>query len=212
MKTIYEPKIEEKIEKSIIDPSIWKKKSSAKSFTGYLIGKMKKARDEQNLEILYILNEIYKKYKRFETISRHNLYGWQGKSSFEIFKRPDSFLIVSYQRPDKNSPYKPVETIVSKKDVNLVWIAINNASESTKIATKRIAEEYCVLSNLTKSTHGDYLFKDGKFSFEAFFSDRATYIPFNKILRLLDHFGMIKYVGGVTEILKGKTEIQTILK
>ena len=65
--------IEEKNER--IDLAVFKKRSNSKTFPGWVIGKIKKARNEGNMEVVVLLNEIYKKYKEFETISKITLVG-----------------------------------------------------------------------------------------------------------------------------------------
>ena len=185
-----------------LDLSLFRKKSNARTFRGLLLQKMKDARKDENPELCEVLQFLYKEYIKFEELAKINLYGWQGKSTFEVFTKPDGYLIVTYQRPDKDSPYKPIETYVTKKEVNLMWVAINNLKEKYEngIPTKEIAREYCCLGNLTDGTHKKSYFINGVYDFDIFISDRATYIPFNKILNLLDYWDLIKYRGGITKM------------
>ena len=57
------------LEEPKIDVSIFKKKSNSKTFKGFLIGKIKQARDDKNTELVILLGELYKKYQEFNTAS-----------------------------------------------------------------------------------------------------------------------------------------------
>lgn len=50
------------LEEPKIDISIFKKKSNSKTFKGFLIGKIKQARDDKNTELVILLGELYKKW------------------------------------------------------------------------------------------------------------------------------------------------------
>ena len=69
----FERKIGIEQEEERIDNSVFKKRSSAHSFKGWMIGKIKQVRDDENLEVLYLLNEIYKKYMEFHKIESKQL-------------------------------------------------------------------------------------------------------------------------------------------
>lgn len=73
-----------------IDLGLFKKRSSAKTFRGWLLGKFKKAIKEENLEVAMILQTIYKKYEEFEKekkslIELEIVDGWKGKGDLEIW-------------------------------------------------------------------------------------------------------------------------------
>lgn len=194
MKEIFEKNIQTEELKPIVDPSIWKKKSSAKSFSGWLIGKMRQAKEEENADVLFMLKEIYDKYHDFETRAKVRLRGWKGKSSFQVIKKPDTFEVITFSRFDQDSEPKEIRKEISKKEINEVVMIIKDLNVGNRIKTKEIAE----------ILYG----KDWK----DVFSTRCEHTQLNLILRLLDYYDFIKYRGGYTEVLDKFKDIQIILK
>ena len=220
MKEIFSPKIEIETREEKIDTSVFRKKSNSHSFRGWIIGKIKQAKNEENLDVLFMMKEIYNKYLEFETKARINLRGWKGKSSFEVIKKPDSFEVITYQRKDKYSEPKEIKREISKKEVNLIYESICNILNSRgkntiikeKVSSKDIAREYCILSNLNENSYKKPLFDKDGFNYDEFFADRFLHIQTNLILRLLDFYGFINYVGRYVQLLDNRPDIQTILK
>jgi len=191
-----ESTIIEKIEpKNSIDISLMKKKSSAKSFGGMLIGRMKQAHNCGNMELAILFQELYYDYKRFNETAIVNLKGWQGKSSLHIIQKPDYFEVYTWQKSDKYSKPHQVKRDVSKEEVNQVINAINYLNkEDYKIPTREIGE-------LVYQKDWDLIF-----------ADRFTHIQLNTIMRILDFYGFIDYRGGKTKVLNKIESIQLALK
>lgn len=124
------PQIETEIRKeSPIDTSIFKKKTSSKSFQGFLIGKIKQARNEGNKELVFLISEILKKYNEFHKKESKSLIeieiieGWKGIDNIEIIKGFTNDFIIKSHTKDKETgeitsnthqiPYHRVNTILS---------------------------------------------------------------------------------------------------
>ena len=114
MKEVFSRGFEIEERKSKIDLKILRKKSNAKTFSGYLIGLMKKARDDDNFEITFFLQEIYKEYMKFQKCSNAILKNWKGKSGIKIFSKPDRFIIITFQKKDQDSLPEEKKTEVTK--------------------------------------------------------------------------------------------------
>ncbi|MEM3075061.1 MAG: hypothetical protein QW727_03930 [Candidatus Pacearchaeota archaeon] len=180
-----------------IDTSLFRKKTNAKTFTGFLIGKMKVAYEERNTELVFIIQEIYKKYKEFEEKEKAQirLAKWKGKSSLELIFHPQSIEIITFQKPDQDSSPQEVRHQISHKEINLVIDSINKlSSHYEKIPTKAI---------------GELIYEK---SWNEIFSDRSTHITLNLILRVLDKLNMIKYRGGFSIILQKIENIDNFVK
>ena len=183
-KEIFERNVQKEVHENNIDTSLFRKKSSAKSFRGKLIGYIKKARNEENVVMVQLLSKIYKDYMDFEAISRLALQSWKGKSSIEIIQKPDIFIVITYQKPSQDEEPREIKREIAKEEVNEVIKAINYLNKGEKINTRYIGER----------VYG----KD----WDLIFSDRYLHTQLNLILRLLDHYGITHYRGGYTTVLK----------
>jgi hypothetical protein len=144
----------EKIEKEKIDVSIFKKKTNSKTFKGFLIGKIKQARDSNNFELVYLLSELYKKYMEYQSNS-FNPKQWRGKSGVKFIEHPELVISIRFR---KSEP-KEVRMELLRSDINrLIW-AISGLNEGEFIDTSSIAEKYYqkewkkVFSNRKEHTH-----------------------------------------------------------
>jgi len=192
MKEVFSRGFEIEERKSKIDLKILRKKSNAKTFSGYLIGLMKKARDDDNFEITFFLQEIYKEYMKFQKCSNAILKNWKGKSGIKIFSKPDRFIIITFQKKDQDSLPEEKKTEVTKEELNKLIYFINSLKK-TEIKTREIAE---------------ILYKE---KWKDVFSNRSEHIKLNLMLRLLDYLKLINYRAGIIKIINEKTEIQEIL-
>jgi hypothetical protein len=181
-----------KIEKQFLDLELLKKRSNSKTFPGWLISEIKQARDKSNFEMALLMQTIYKKYKQYELSEKIILNGWKGKSSLQIIEKPDSFEIITYQKEDQESKPKKVSKHISKAEVNEVLTIINELDKNEKIPTRSI---------------GEFLYKE---EWDRVFSNRFEHTNLNYILRLLDYYGIIKYRGGKSIVLKDIKEIQEV--
>lgn len=178
-------------ERPDIDFSLMRKKGNSKTFGGWIIQRMKEARDNNKPEMFQVLNMIYQKYMEFETSEKVKIDSWKGKSSLQVFEYPDKFIVVTFQKPTPDDKAKEVKIEITKQEVNEVLVQIYILNEGKPIKTSEIAE----------STY--------KRKWKSIFSDRQTHIKLTKILELLEYKGITKYNRkGYTTILK---EQQTIL-
>ncbi len=193
-KVVYEKQLES-VEEQKIDNSIFRKKSNAKTFPGWMVSRMKKARDEKNLDVLALLYAIYQKYVEFESSEKVLLKGWKGKSDIKIITKPDYFIVSTFQKKDQDSKPEAVRREIPKKEVNLIISCINSLkSDKNKIPTREI---------------GEFAYKQ---PWDDIFSNRSLHTQLNLIFRILDYYKVIRYRGGKTTVLNPVREIQEVLK
>jgi len=181
------------IEKPGIDLNLLKKRSNAKTFPGWLIGEIKRNSKAGNLEMVKMLEFIYKKHKEL-TSDEIYLQGWKGKSSIQVFVKPESFDVITYQKPDQDEKPRDVTRNIKKEEVNRVLVIINRLNNGEKIPTRKIGEAYY------------------KEDWNKVFANRWEHTELNLILRLLDYYKITHYRGGYTLVLNPIKEIQEILK
>lgn len=79
------------IEEPILDLKMLKKRTNAKTFAGWIIGKVKQAKNEENPEVMHLMTSIYEKYIEFEKrrlqpiIELEIIEGWKGIDNIELF-------------------------------------------------------------------------------------------------------------------------------
>lgn len=163
------------------------------------------------LELKQIFQEALTKDTQLKNNAKATvkLQGWKGKSTIDIIERPDSFLVITYERADQDHEPNKQEHIITKEDINYVIACINilNVDKETKIKTRDIAEKLCRLRNIKVNREDKDLFPNGSFNWQLFFSDRALHLHLNLCLRILDNFLLIKYRAGKSQVLKEVTEI-----
>jgi len=169
-------KNEERIESfPKLDLSLFKKRSSAKTYPGYLIGKMKQARDDGNLEVVALIHHFYKKYSEMNT-ERFTQKQWKGKSGIRFIEKPDRVICISYQKFELGEPPKEIKTEITKQQINKVLNGINLLKDKDEfIHTKDIAEIVY------------------KRDWKKVFSDRTQHITLTKILNYLEYKKFIDY-------------------
>ena len=176
-----------------------KKRTSAKTPSGIILGDIQKIKNSENfslskLDLLCLLDGMYHKVKSLEVSQEIKLKGWKGKSSFEVIKKPDKFIVITFQKPDKDSEPKKIKRDISKEEINKLYWVLDKLNEGKKISSRDIGELYY------------------KKRWENVFSDRYQHTQLNLMLRLLDYFGLTHYRGKYTTILKSRIELQNILK
>jgi len=118
-----------------LDLSLLKKRGSANSFAGWLIGKMTSA---DSMEMKILLQEIYKKYKEFTTknaITIEIIDGWKGKDSIKIENRfNEDVVILSHIKEKETNEVTTSKHIISKENINnmLTFISYWEINESHK--------------------------------------------------------------------------------
>ncbi|CAK0756661.1 hypothetical protein CCP1ISM_60014 [Azospirillaceae bacterium] len=175
-----------------IDLNLLRKKSNANTFPGWLIGEIRRASKEGKLEMVKALEFIYKKHKEL-TSDQVELKCWKGKSSFNVFVKPESFDVVTYQKPEQGAVPREITRNIQKVEVNHVLLIINQLNKGEKIPTRNIGEAYY------------------KEEWDKVFANRFEHTELNLILRLLDYYKITHYRGGYTTVLKPVREIQEVL-
>jgi hypothetical protein len=188
VKTIIEKYSEPKLDLKII-----RKKGNEKTYSGWLIQKIKESRQEGNLEVCELLQTCYKKYLEFQTKENILLRGWKGKSSLEIINKPDYFIITTYQKENQDEEPHQVNREITKIEINRIINCLNELNQGKRISTRDIGE------------------KAYKRDWDSIFSDRFLHTNLNLILRLLDFYGLTHYRGKYTTIIKPVREIQKVL-
>jgi len=185
--------IVEKYSEPRLNLNILRKKGNSKTYSGWLIQKIKEARQDENLDVAELLTNCYKKYLEFRTHEDIILKSWKGKSSLEIISYPDYFEIITFQKPNQDEKPEEVRTEISKLEVNRIINVINELNTGEKISTRDIGE------------------KAYKREWNKIFADRPLHIQLNLILRLLDYYQLTHYRGKYTRVLKRVREIQEVL-
>jgi hypothetical protein len=122
-----------------IDFDLLKKRGSSKTFSGWLIGKIRESSQSRNLEMTILLQEIYKKHQEFnskkEIITLEIIEGWKGKDKIEINKRFDNdFIIESHNKDKETGEITTSRHTIPKENVNnmLTFISYWQVGESHK--------------------------------------------------------------------------------
>lgn len=192
------PVIETYHKKNELDIKLLRKRGNERTYRGWLIQRMKDARDQRNFDVCELLQTCFKEYERFETSERVKFESWKGKSGIKIFLQPDKIIVVRYQKRDKDSEVKEIKTEILKADINDV---INSINRINKLNDKKEKIESSTIASTTYQEE----WKD-------IFSNRSLHIQFTHILGILDYYGLIKYYrSGKVIVLKSVREIQDLL-
>jgi len=179
------PQIErEERKESPIDLSIFKKHGNSKTYSGYLIQKMKEAGKEGNKEMVFLLNHLWQKYTEFQKSERIWLDSWKGKSSIKVIEGIEKFIVITFQKEDQDSAPKEVKREIPFEEVNLILRTISTLNKKEPIPTRAI---------------GEMAYKK---DWDVIFADRYLHTQLNLILRILDFKKIIKYRGGRSLVLK----------
>jgi len=193
------------------EKKIWEIDSKAKTFKGWLLGRIKICINQGNYELEQMYRDCLKYYEKFNSKAVVKLEGWKGKSGIKIIERPNTFHIITYSKAHQDAEVKEITRIITKEEVNRVISSINILGEKTN--TKKIAEMFCKISEIHINKKGNPLFyPNGEFEWQHFFSDRFLHTQLNLILRLLDYYGLIKYRAGRIKVIKKTATIQEVLR
>lgn len=182
-------------------------KSTAKDFRSWLHTRKALATKRDNLELVFILNEVERAYNKFhpEKIVPVEIEGWKGKSSFEVIKEIDRLIIIKYQKPDKESEPKEVRVEIGRQEIVATIQAIKELSYSGEdIKTRDLAFSFCKQMNYNEILNGEF--------WKNFFSNRPLHNRFTLLLGALDKMQFIKYSGGKTKLLNKNLSIQLVLE
>ena len=184
----------EKEETKGLDIHLIRKKGNSKTYSGYLIQKLKEARKDNNLELAQVIEHFYKKYNEYQTSEKILLKRFKGEGNIQYFNQPDKIVVTYYQKFDEGEEPRVVADEVSKQEINKAISIINKLNEGKRIPTSKIAEEFY-----------------GK-SWKAVFSTRFEHIRLTHILSILSHYGITNYSKrGFTSVIKPVREIQEVL-
>ena len=140
-KEIFERNVEKEVHENNIDMSLFRKKSSAKTFVGWLIGKIKQAKNDENPEIMRLLMSIHEKYielekKRFQpVIELEIIEGWKGKDFIKVYEGfTNNFIIKSHTKNKETGDITTQTHQIPYEDVNkiLFWIKRWKVGETHK--------------------------------------------------------------------------------
>lgn len=130
--------MKERVEKSYqnyeskgLNPEIVRKlkgRTSANTFSGFLLSGIKKSRDNKDWVTAKFLEEIYDSYKKYHPKKLNTveiLEGWKGNDRPEIYKTfENDFKIIMHQKED--GEIKRIEKEIPKENVNRLWQFIQN--------------------------------------------------------------------------------------
>ncbi len=190
-------------------------KSSAKDMRGWIDGRLSIATRNNNLEVQKLLEIIKKAYNHYHPKEHIEVEAsqWKGKSSFEIIKRVSGLTIIKYQKLDKLSEPKKIVTEVDSEELHSLIESILWFNNVECIETKDIARRF---SYHIKQFQPDYfsksVYRDGRFDWDSFFSNRIAHNKLTLMLNALDKLGFIEYSGGKTKIINKALSIQSIFK
>lgn len=142
-KEVFSKQVEttEKEENDKLDLSLFKKRSSAKTFPGLLLGDMKKAINDGNRDVAMLIQHYYKKYKEFEKFKEKPVMeieiveGYKGIDNIEVFKGFESdFVIISHTKDKETGKVSTNTHSVEKSRVNRLffWIKKWEVGETHK--------------------------------------------------------------------------------
>jgi len=177
-------------------------KRNAKTMRGWITGQISSASRKDNMEMMFVFQEILNAYNYYEPekIVTGEIQGWKGKSGItNIQKLPDKVIVTRFQRPNKDEEPKEVIIEIQKHQLIPIINFLNKHQVGDKLKTKNIAMYY---SGSLELGHKDW---------DSFFADRPEHNLLTNMLGFLDSEGLIKYSGGVSEILTNELSFQLIL-
>ena len=197
MKEIFSPRIEiEERSESKLDLNLFRKKSSARTPSGLVLGYLKKLRNSDiPLEYKIMLQGLYKEIWNLEESEKVVFESWKGKSDVKYFLRPDRIIAVRFRKFDKNEKPREVSMELLKSDINRIIWGINKLNKGQEIPTSEIAEE--VYNKKWKYV----------------FSNRKQHVFLVECLNYLEYVGLIHYFrSGKIKVLRNVRYIQEIIK
>jgi len=118
-------------DKPKIDLSLLRKRGSAKTPSGLILGYMQRARHDGNMELTILFQEIYKQILPLEKKQTRPLIeieimdGWKGKDNLEIYNGlEDNIVIISHQKDKDTGEISKSTHIVLHEDLNRILFFI----------------------------------------------------------------------------------------
>ena len=178
MKKVYTKQIEtESFNNDKLDLNILKKRSSAKTSSGVVLGFMKKLKNSNApLDYLILLQELYKKISSLEKSEKIRINSWRGKGGIKIWSTPDKIIVEFAGKRDKNDKPNIQRKEYTKQEINRMIICINKLKEEfdNKIPSRQLGEEYF----------------GGNWDYKVF-SQRGKHHKFTHLLNILDYYQII---------------------
>jgi len=178
-------KNQEEVSEPLLDLSILKKKTNAKTFAGWLIGKVKQAKNEENQEIMRLLMSIYEKYKELEkrrlqpVIELEIIEGWKGIDNIELFRGfENDFVIKSHTKNKETNEVTTQTHQINAEKVNTLFFWIKQW---------KLGETHKCYDFAEKLGYKDWkdLWKERKQYFDKY------YYP----IKVLEVLGIVEYSG-----------------
>ena len=199
MKTVFNKSIEtETFQNDKLDLSILRKKSSAKTAKGIVLGFMKKLKNsDAPLDYLILLQEVYRKIYDLEESEKIRIESWRGKGKIKVWATPDNINVEFAGPRNKDEKPKIQRKKYPKHEVNQMIVCINKLKEEfdNKIPSRKLGEEYF----------------GGNWDYKVF-CKRSDHHKFTHLLNILDFYKIIHYNrSGYTTMLREVKEIQEVL-
>lgn len=132
--------VREERKESPLDLSVFKKHGNSKTYSGYLIQKMKEARDKGNQEVVQLINHFYQKYIEFhkkeskQLVEIEIIEGWKGIDNIQIFKGfTDDFIIKSHIKDKETSEVTTTTHQIPHERVNTILQVIKRMKLGEKV-------------------------------------------------------------------------------
>jgi hypothetical protein len=181
-----------------LDVSLFKKRSSSKTFKGYMLQQMKRARDNNNFELAQVIEHFYKKAIEYEKKDKIVIESWRGKGGIKVWATPDTISVEFAGKRDKDEKPNIQRNEYTKEEVNKMIVCINKLKDqyNNRIPSRNLGEEYF----------------GGNWDLKVF-SKRSDHMMFTHLLNILDYYKIIKYSrAGFTTVINEVKEIQEVLK
>lgn len=192
------------------------KSDQAHSFDGFLKGRIKVARFEDNEEVARLLEYLLGRYKDFERLGKIKLKGYKGKSTFNYFTKPDRLIIEKFARDEKDTDVKQMTYEITKQELNALLGSLTicqNIQQDKLIPTSLIAEHYFRILKIKETKFKEKLFdSDDRFIYSAFFRWRIEHVRLTLMLSYLDKEKVIIYRKKGTKIIRTDFTIQEVFQ
>jgi hypothetical protein len=179
------PVIETYHKKNELDIKLLRKRGNERTYRGWLIQRMKDARDQRNFDVCELLQTIYKKHSEFEKLSSRALVeieiieGWKGIDNIQIMKGfEQDFLIKSNIKDKETGEITTTTHQIPFEKVNTLFFWIKGW---------KVGEKHKCYDFSEKLGYSDWkeLWKERKEYFELY------YYP----IKVLESLGIVKYSG-----------------
>ena len=183
-----------------IRDKIIERQTKAKTFGGWLIATETLLRNDKRLEESIFVKVIHEKYDFYMERDKVILEMWKGKSGLEIIEKPDCFVIIRYQKKEKDGEPLKIVKEIEKTEVNEIIHSINRLWNKAEEKDKGISTRD--ISEMTYQKDWD----------KEIFSDRELHHKITYILNILEYYGFTRYSrAGLTFVLMEAETIQEVM-